>query len=669
MERESAAAAMVEDDSGGRGEEGMVRWERFMPRVSMKVLLVESDNSTRQIITALLRKCSYTVSATSDGLKAWETLKENPQNIDLVLTEVELPSISGFTLLTMMMDHEICKHIPVIMMSSHDSISMVFKCMLKGAADFLVKPLRKNELRNLWQHVWRKHMSNGQDVGRNHGHIEKNREKNILDDHTREKAAFIQENKECSEKGSDAQSSCTRIEMEAESTCPQSILDTKQQKSGVMPLMGDTVTPIDGHHILSYDGSPLQGGESKDEQVMLDTEANSFNGVCKLNVSIPRGDSSHGAIEATHEDKTSKEAIDLIGGIDTQICVQRNATAASDASESLACEKDTKYKSSSMPHLELSLRRYQQSNCYHPQNGESSTLNHSTSSAFSQYNNKTLILSLAPTASETGSRECFTATKSLTDQGSNNASNVSRTRNMTREDTNSFGLETSPGVTVQCTLVRNTPFPSSIRETDSDNLHGTPMQPIYYPKAAHHSWNTAPSAWQEAVQMNSSYQTSLREDDFPQSEHQDDSTKNVMHYHAQEQEENKEMSVDQRDGSSLMGDNGSNDSHNFNNCHPNISGSGSSCDRSTGNNNETSIPETKPESGNNESHCAHEGIRLTDLQRLSQREAALNKFRLKRKERCFEKKVRYHSRQRLAEQRPRVKGQFVRQVQPDSQTM
>lgn len=41
-------------------------------------------------------------------------------------------------------------------MSSHDSIGIVFKCMLKGAVDFLVKPVRKNELRNLWQHVWRK---------------------------------------------------------------------------------------------------------------------------------------------------------------------------------------------------------------------------------------------------------------------------------------------------------------------------------------------------------------------------------------------------------------------------------------------------------------------------------------------------------------------------------
>jgi len=52
---------------------------------------------------------------------------------------------------------------------------------------------------------------------------------------------------------------------------------------------------------------------------------------------------------------------------------------------------------------------------------------------------------------------------------------------------------------------------------------------------------------------------------------------------------------------------------------------------------------------------------------LSQREAAVNKFRQKRKERNFEKKVRYHSRKRLAEQRPRVRGQFVRQSGQDQE--
>ena len=51
-----------EEESGGAGGElknGLMRWEKFLPKMILSVLLVEADDSTRQIIAALLRKCSY----------------------------------------------------------------------------------------------------------------------------------------------------------------------------------------------------------------------------------------------------------------------------------------------------------------------------------------------------------------------------------------------------------------------------------------------------------------------------------------------------------------------------------------------------------------------------------------------------------------------------------
>lgn len=48
--------------------------------------------------------------------------------------------------------------------------------------------------------------------------------------------------------------------------------------------------------------------------------------------------------------------------------------------------------------------------------------------------------------------------------------------------------------------------------------------------------------------------------------------------------------------------------------------------------------------------------------RTERRAAALVKFRQKRKDRCFDKKIRYEKRKSLAERRPRVRGQFVKQV-------
>ncbi|KAF3779459.1 Two-component response regulator-like [Nymphaea thermarum] len=47
------------------GQEGrememmMMKWKEFLPTMMVRVLLVEFDDSKRQIITALLRKCSY----------------------------------------------------------------------------------------------------------------------------------------------------------------------------------------------------------------------------------------------------------------------------------------------------------------------------------------------------------------------------------------------------------------------------------------------------------------------------------------------------------------------------------------------------------------------------------------------------------------------------------
>ncbi|XP_056691211.1 two-component response regulator-like PRR37 isoform X2 [Spinacia oleracea] len=98
----------------------------------------------------------------SNGIEAWRILEDLNHQIDLVLTEVVTSGLSGIGLLSKIMSHNSCQNTPVIMMSSLDSTSLVLKCLSKGAADFLAKPIRKNELKNLWQHVWRRcHSSSG----------------------------------------------------------------------------------------------------------------------------------------------------------------------------------------------------------------------------------------------------------------------------------------------------------------------------------------------------------------------------------------------------------------------------------------------------------------------------------------------------------------------------
>ena len=57
-ETESGTLMKTKKD-GCSSSEVVVSWEKFLPKMTMRVLLVEADDSTRQIISALLRKCSY----------------------------------------------------------------------------------------------------------------------------------------------------------------------------------------------------------------------------------------------------------------------------------------------------------------------------------------------------------------------------------------------------------------------------------------------------------------------------------------------------------------------------------------------------------------------------------------------------------------------------------
>jgi CheY-like chemotaxis protein len=98
----------------------------------------------------------FSVTSASSGVLAWELLEKRNFQFDLVLTDVILPCLSGLDLLSKIKSYEASKQIPVVMMSTHDSLETVLNCLSKEAADFLVKPVRKNELKNLWQHVWRR---------------------------------------------------------------------------------------------------------------------------------------------------------------------------------------------------------------------------------------------------------------------------------------------------------------------------------------------------------------------------------------------------------------------------------------------------------------------------------------------------------------------------------
>ncbi|KAL3335534.1 hypothetical protein AABB24_031650 [Solanum stoloniferum] len=130
--------------------------DEFIDRSKVRILLCDNDAKSSEEVFTLLCKCSYQVISVRSPRQVIDALNAEGPHIDLILSEVDLPMSKGFKMLKYIMRDKQLRCIPVIMMSSQDEVSIVIKCLKFGAVDYLVKPLRTNELLNLWTHMWRR---------------------------------------------------------------------------------------------------------------------------------------------------------------------------------------------------------------------------------------------------------------------------------------------------------------------------------------------------------------------------------------------------------------------------------------------------------------------------------------------------------------------------------
>ncbi|KAJ9174349.1 hypothetical protein P3X46_017380 [Hevea brasiliensis] len=629
-----------------------VRWEKLLPKMVLRVLLVEADDSTRQIIAALLRKCSYKVVAVPDGLKAWEMLKGRPHNIDLILTEVDLPSISGYALLTLIMEHENCKSIPVIMMSSQDSISTVYKCMLRGASDYLVKPIRINELRNLWQHVWRRQSSlaggNGlQDESVGQDKVEATSENNAASNHSSGDMACIQHDKEFIEKGSDAQSSCTKPDVEAESAPMENTRDILQPVSGKVFLKDIPMQKHEAHRdcsqiLLLHESEP--GGSAvvacKHSNRMTVNESVEPESQ-RMNSSVTREarDNNHVLVIS------SREAIDFMGTSAGYNSSLDNAKSKFDCS----------------PHLDLCLTRCHPSSFEIQVTEERHTLRHSNASAFTRYTNRPLqnvhsMLGSVSNQKELGANSERKLSSNVSDYNSDTPGPATERNNASL----ATGQTKESEIASSCGQQRVFPIQIPVNGISFNNLctsYGSTFPPIFC-KQSGASTIVSPSSGSQlepSPKVNPFHQSSFKSNS--ELHNQFGQTPNDSTNLSLQKQDHKLDSLEDRGHISPATDQSATSSFcngaasHLNMGYGSTSGSNSNVDQ-------VAMIRAAAERKN-------EGVlQNANSYRSIQREAALSKFRMKRKDRCYEKKVRYESRKKLAEQRPRVKGQFVRQAHP-----
>ena len=131
LPRLAAAEAAVDGDArrDGQPEQGQET-----------ILLVEDDDTFRQIGTECLRELGYSVVSARDGIEAVELFSVMRDEVDLVILDLTMPRMNGRDALARM--REMVPEVKVLVTSGHDGDQEVRDVMALGACGFIAKPYR-----------------------------------------------------------------------------------------------------------------------------------------------------------------------------------------------------------------------------------------------------------------------------------------------------------------------------------------------------------------------------------------------------------------------------------------------------------------------------------------------------------------------------------------------
>jgi chemosensory pili system protein ChpA (sensor histidine kinase/response regulator) len=115
-------------------------------RVDQERVIVIADDSisVRKFVGRMLEKNGYRIKLAADGLEAAELVTQ--QGCHLVITDLEMPRMTGYELMAQLRQSPTTKRIPVMVVTSRAGAKHRDRAMKEGASAFLTKPVQEDQL-------------------------------------------------------------------------------------------------------------------------------------------------------------------------------------------------------------------------------------------------------------------------------------------------------------------------------------------------------------------------------------------------------------------------------------------------------------------------------------------------------------------------------------------
>ena len=117
----------------------------------MKTIVIDDMLTMRKIITKMLKQIGFTdLHEADDGATAWPMIEEglnNGQPFEFIVSDWNMPKMSGLELLEKIRKDERTKKLPFLMITAEAEQSNVLKVVKAGVSNFVVKPFTPETLK------------------------------------------------------------------------------------------------------------------------------------------------------------------------------------------------------------------------------------------------------------------------------------------------------------------------------------------------------------------------------------------------------------------------------------------------------------------------------------------------------------------------------------------
>ncbi len=110
-----------------------------------KVFLIDDDIAILELIKINLELSGYNVQTSSDPIKGFQMIKQ--ENPDLIILDVMMPEVDGYSLALKIRQQDATKKIPIIMLTALGELDDKLKGFNSGVDDYLTKPFEIEELK------------------------------------------------------------------------------------------------------------------------------------------------------------------------------------------------------------------------------------------------------------------------------------------------------------------------------------------------------------------------------------------------------------------------------------------------------------------------------------------------------------------------------------------